>query len=332
MMRKFFVILLTLMLVGCASNTKETKYHRSMGVGFTEDQALQNAFIKAIEYEVGVLILAEKESKNLELIKNDIMAYSSGYVEDYKIVSSKKLNDTYFITVDVLVSNSKIKNRILGRSNTDNKFEGNKHSNQYKSYFGQRVSSDKLLDLVFNDFPNKAFIINQKQYSIVYDNQRQAIVKIPFDFRWNHNYLEAVNEMLENIEDVSNIYTAHQGYVITILKKPNEMFGTQRRYRFNDMVSIRRLNVHLHNKEPIIKITAFDKNRTVIHKSCMNPKFFLNDRVGHELYRINNNHTTLFGNIDINNGTIILTFSYDLIDVLKKIYNIELTVVSPNNC
>lgn len=330
MFRTISVILL-IFLVGCATSQK-SNYKRFIGEGLSESEALQTAFIKAIEYEVGVLILSERESTNLNLIKNDIFAYSSGYVDDFKIVSKNKIGNRIYVTADISISDSKIKNRILGKPSSDKNFDGEKHNLQYKSYLNQRQNSDKLLDIVLNDFPKKAFNINQKSYSISYNSQRQAVLQIPFDFAWNHNYLAAVNDMLDSIKDVSGMFGDHQGYVITILKKPDEYFGTQRRYLFNDMSSIRRLNIHILEKEPMIKIIGYDLDKKVIHQSCISPKYYLNDRVGHEFYKINRDHTVLFGNIDIKNGAILLTFSNESLYILKKIYSIELSVVSKNNC
>ena len=47
---------------------------------------MQNAFSEAIEQTVGVLVDAETVVKNDQLIRDEILTYSRGYVEKYEIV------------------------------------------------------------------------------------------------------------------------------------------------------------------------------------------------------------------------------------------------------
>jgi len=328
MRRLFFVVCLFIM--GCATNGN-TSYIRVAGTGTNENAALQAAFVLAIEQQTGTLILSERESQNLKLLKNDIFAYSSGYVDDFKIVSTIKNDNSVTVIVDVVVSESKIKNRILGNSKSNKEFDGNKHGIQYTSYLNQRDKADKLMDQVFEKFPDRAFNVYHNSYTIELDSNRNAIVKIPFKFSWNHNFLIAVDEMLRNIEDVPNFYNDHNGYVIVIVKKPNELIGTQKRYRFNDMASIRKLNILIENNQPMIKIKMLSRNKTALHEGCISPKYFLNSRNGDKFYNIRSNDTTLIGNTDIS-GIMNLTIPPNLNSMLNNITTIELSVVSENKC
>lgn len=319
-----------LFILGCATTDKH-RYTTVSGTGIDENAALQAAFSKAIEQETGTLILSERESQNLKLLKNDILAYSSGYVDDFKIVSSTKNYNSVTVVVDVKVSESKIKNRILTSSSRPKDFDGKKHNQQYGSYLNQRQQSDMLMDQVFQQFPEKAFNINYNSYTIELDSERNAIIKVPFKFSWNHNFLIAVDELFSNIEDVKHMWDDHKGYVIVITRRPGELFGTQNRYRFNDMASIRRLNIILENREPMIRVRALTADKKVVHTGCMTPLYFVNSRNGDKFYRIRASDTTLIGNLDAV-GTILVTIPSQLGSVLNSISNVELSVVSKNKC
>lgn len=323
------LIVACLFILGCA--TTNNNYLRFSGSGIDENSALQDAFRKAIEQETGTLILSERESQNYKLIKNDIMAYSSGYVDDFKIISSTKNSNSVNVVVDVKVSESKIKNRILSATTTSQSFDGNKHNHQYSSYLNQRVQSDKLMDQVFQQFPDKAFNISYKSYSIELDSDRNAIIKIPFKFSWNHNFLIAVEEMLNNISDVKHMWEDHKGYVIVITRRPGETFGTQNRYRFNDMSSIRRLNILLENNDPMIQVRALTVDKKVVHTGCVSPLYFVNSRNGQVFYNIRSVDTTLIGNLDAI-GTIHVTIPSNLNYMLNNISSIELRPVAKYKC
>lgn len=328
-MRGFFFVV-CLFIVGCATNGN-TSFVRVTGTGINENAALQAAFVLAIEQETGTLILSERESQNLRLIKNDILSYSSGYVDNFKIISTIKNHNSVTVVVDVVVSESKIKNRILGHSKSNKDFDGQKHGVQYNSYLNQRDKSDKLMDQVFENFPDRAFNVHHNSYKIELDSNRNAIIKIPFKFSWNHNFLTAVDEMLRNIEDVPNFYSDHKGFVIVIVKKPGELIGTQNRYRFNDMNSIRKLNILIENNQPMIKVKMLSRNRMTLHERCVSPRHFLNSRNDDKFYNIRSNDTSLIGNMDVT-GVIHLTVPPNLNSMLNNITMVELAVVSENKC
>lgn len=320
-----------LLFAGCATTNNTTSYVRVTGTGATETLALQEAFKKAVEDKTGVLVLSERETMSLKLVKNDILAYSSGYVDNFKIISADTFGNKVYLTVDVWVSDSKIKNRILAESKSIKDFDGPKHSVQYGTYLNSRESGDKILNQILSDYPVRAFNVTQSPYKIELDSDRNAIVKVPFKFVWNYNYMESLNDALKRIQDVSSFASPHQGYIITIVKKPGEYFGTQNRYYFNDMTVLRRINTVLDGVTPMIKIRALTRDRKPIIESCVNPKNFLNGRNGEKFVDIKSNNTFLVGNTQAV-GTILLTIPPHLNHLFSNMHHVELEVVSHYKC
>ena len=56
------------------------------GEGPTLQIALNNAFKVAIDNEVGVILDTERHLQNGEIVHNQILSYSAGYITSYKIV------------------------------------------------------------------------------------------------------------------------------------------------------------------------------------------------------------------------------------------------------
>jgi hypothetical protein len=58
------------------------------GAGETPDAARQNAFSAAIEQVVGALVDAETIVKNDQVVRDQVLTYSRGYVEEFDVVAS----------------------------------------------------------------------------------------------------------------------------------------------------------------------------------------------------------------------------------------------------
>ena len=138
-----------LVLASCASTDKHG-YIRVSETGSTFEQAKQNAFVKAVEIAVGTVMVSERETHNRQL-KNEVLAYSSGFVDDYKIVSSDTFGNVTHITIDVKVAEQKLANRILAKGKSNVEIDGLKHSMQYDGYIEVKQKGDQLLSMILRD-------------------------------------------------------------------------------------------------------------------------------------------------------------------------------------
>ncbi len=97
----------------------------------TPAQAREEGFRLAVRQAVGALVVAETEVKNQQLVRNDIIQYSSGYVQDFKILSESQVGSMSRVVMDVWVSDSKIANRLLNVSKDDGSIDGEKSAVQF---------------------------------------------------------------------------------------------------------------------------------------------------------------------------------------------------------
>ena len=74
------------------------------GDGADADKALQNAFSQAIEQAVGVLVDAETVVKNDQLIRDEVLTYSRGYVEKYEVVKRWQEDGLHRATIQAVVA------------------------------------------------------------------------------------------------------------------------------------------------------------------------------------------------------------------------------------
>ena len=78
------------------------------GVGTDPDKAVQNAFSQAIEQTVGVLVDAETVVKNDQLIRDEVLTYSRGYVEKYEVVKRWQEANLHHATIRAIVARDKL--------------------------------------------------------------------------------------------------------------------------------------------------------------------------------------------------------------------------------
>jgi hypothetical protein len=82
------------------------------GIGIDADKALENAFSRAIEQTVGVLVDAETLVSNDELVRETILTFSRGYVEKYEITKTWEQDSLHHVRIQALVAVSKLAEKL----------------------------------------------------------------------------------------------------------------------------------------------------------------------------------------------------------------------------
>lgn len=80
------------------------------GTGTTKDEAINNGLREAVEMYAGALVYGVTDIENYQLQKDQIVATTFGYIKGYRIIKTSKMDDLILVTMDVNVSQDKIKN------------------------------------------------------------------------------------------------------------------------------------------------------------------------------------------------------------------------------
>jgi hypothetical protein len=102
------------------------------GVGTDSDKAVQNAFSQAIEQTVGLLVDAETVVKNDQLIRDEILTYSRGYVEKYEIVSRWQESGLHHAKIQAVVARDKLVAKLKGIKIATREVSGELPSRQFQ--------------------------------------------------------------------------------------------------------------------------------------------------------------------------------------------------------
>lgn len=326
-----WLVLVCLILSGCASTSK-SNYIRTTGTGNTFEEAKQVAFRDAIEYQIGTLVLSERESTKYDLIKNQILVHSAGYVDDYKVISTDRGPNQVTVTVDVLVAQSKITNQIISSSKSAINVDGQRHEAQYTTLMHERNQGDRILDNVLKGYPMKAYTIKQFPYKVSIDNYRNMVLNVPYELSWNYEYIVSLRETLNVLEDGSNgLLKNSPGNVTIMVKNPKDIvIGERSTHRFNDMSRVYKIqNGMTGNNEFRIKMTINDYGKNTLVNQCWAPSAVS----GHgSFYSIgSSNDIKFYGNHkEKNNINVVLPSN--LMSILNRANSVELAVVAVSDC
>ncbi len=181
------------------------------------DQAKESGFKLAIQEALGTFIITEKVIKFDEVTRNEIITYSGGYIQDFKIIKENKDVLSTTLLMDVWVSESKIANRLLNTSTNKSELDGRKIEVQLSTIVKDKEDAFKLLDIILQDFPSKAFELDIKITNFQTLRKGTSIIEVPIEIQWSQKYLDSLKEALIVLRDGNELrfqsnLTYHKNY------------------------------------------------------------------------------------------------------------------------
>ncbi|QWD94569.1 hypothetical protein C2759_10450 [Polynucleobacter sp. MG-Unter2-18] len=239
-------------------DSQKAYYVQVESTAATPAQARAEGFKLAVGQAVGTLVVAESEVKNQQLVRNEIIQYSSGYIQDFKILGETHVGSMTRVVMDVWVTESKIADRLLNVSKADGAVDGEKSAAQYRSNLNQMQSGDRLLELILNDFPSKSFDIKAGK-SIVTMPARSIQIQIPINISWNKEYISSLTEVLDKVRQgrTANYYGGPNW--AAVIRYKNKSDWSMSTASFRDTIKLELIESNLIKSEPLIKLIIKDE-------------------------------------------------------------------------
>jgi hypothetical protein len=335
---KLLLLFVVSLLTACAHTTQGEPPLRVVGKGVTYEAAKQSAFRDAIELKVGSMVLSERETANFIQTRNEILVYSAGFVDDYKIINRVDGAGTVYITMDVWVSSNKLSNRLLSTNNSIQSFDAARHLAQTTTIQREREQSGKMLREVMNDYPKRAFKLQQLPYKLSVTMDNKTRLSVGYKLSYDYNWLQSVNAAMLKFSDGTNVLNNvlngainKSAEAVIISKSPNAIImGEKRHYMFtnvNNFLIFR--DSFFYENELRISMKFYDSNHRIVHHTCWLPWFMGNRSNTGNFYRfIGENKFAVFGN-SYEDASIDVIVNKDL---LKMMRHIELSVSSVKEC
>ena len=171
------------------------------GEGFTLEEAKQQARVLAIETVAGIIIDTERVVSNRELLVNQVLTYSAGYIVKEELLEHYPLGELQFVKLDITVASSKLKNFILSQTEGTSNFDGNSVKLQIESYNKQLTDLDALFDNTLKYHPQQSINTKIIDYQIHENGAREFYLSITYQHSWNQDYLNALEELMNLTDD-----------------------------------------------------------------------------------------------------------------------------------
>lgn len=160
----------------------------------TFEQAKQQAFRLASEQVAGTVVLSESELRNSRLTRDEVITYSSGIVDEYKIVDRSDGPNFVKLTVDVWIAENAMAQRVLAKSATEQGIDGAALGTRVASILEERRRGDNIFRAIINDIPRRSFKVKNGVPVIKMDNARDTWAIVDWEVEWDDRFFRAFYE------------------------------------------------------------------------------------------------------------------------------------------
>ena len=303
-------------------------YVEVVGEGDTLGQARQQGFRLAVEHLAGTVVASETEVRSDRVKRDEIITYSSGYVDKFETISQQESDNRVQIKMKVWVKPNKLADRLLNKSETAGTVDGGRISTQLQSIQQERKSGDKLLKSVLADFPKRAFNVVLDSTKVLFDTNRRGQLEVAFYLSWNQLYLNSIAEAITAINhhpECGRFCRTTPSRVEVI--QPG--FSTNTFGWFDDNYAANLIEKEMVNSRPQIRLSILDTAGNEQVKQCLIAKELdYSAQAGFYYVKLDYNSVAINGQANKRYYTFI-----DLSSVqASKLDKVEVSIVRGSDC
>lgn len=170
---------------------KKVYYIRVQSQAGDFELAKKQAFRQASEQVAGTVVLSETELRNSRMTRDEIITYSSGLIDEYKIIDRYDGSNYVKLTVDIWVTESVMAQRLLAKSATEQGIDGAALSTRVTSILEEQQRGDTIFRAILRDYPDRAFRVKSSTPKIEMGRYRNTIINIEWEVNWDKRYFDA---------------------------------------------------------------------------------------------------------------------------------------------
>lgn len=174
------------------------------GVGLTPEDALKDAFRAAVRQVVGEVVDAETLVKNDEIVRDQILTYSDGFVPQHTKLSEKSEGGLFRITIRAVVERRKMEVRLRAANVSLRNVDGQSLFGNIVSQLENEKDAAALLKAALEGFPKNCLEIRVVGVPlIVHKDEQKAtlrfVVELKPDLPAYKSFAERLKKTLQSI-------------------------------------------------------------------------------------------------------------------------------------
>lgn len=206
------------------------------------EKAKKQAFRLASEQVAGTVVLSESELRNSKLTRDEIITYSSGLIDEYRIVDRVDGPGYVKLVMEVWVAESVMAQRLLAKSATERGVDGLDLSTRAESILDEARRGDAVFGAIMRDFPARAFQVRAATPAVFMDAYRNTHVSVDVKIEWDRRFVNA-------FEDAAR----KTGRAPCRLGCPDPRFFIQG-FEFNDVQKLNTIDQHIKATNSVVMI------------------------------------------------------------------------------
>lgn len=276
--------------------------------------AKKQAFRLASEQVAGTVVLSESEARNSELTRDETITYSSGLIDEYKIINRIDGPGYVKLTVDVWITESVMAQRLLAKSASEQRINGPDLSTRAESILEEGSRGDAVLRAVLRDFPQRAFVVKTTAPQIQMDHYRNTRIVIQWELTWDRRYFDAFADAAKQ--------TGRKPCVLWGCSAGQKFFIQGR--EFDDATKLLIARDHIHGSNATVMVEIRDIHGRPVSRSCSNLGNL------HPLFVVGHSHIALNVKDSIRGQSVVNAGQNT--NVMASLENVHVEVVTNLQC
>lgn len=197
----FLIVLLLCSSVVFAEEPEKIEKVIVIGMGADASQARQDAIHNAVEQVVGTYVSSDTMVQNSELIKDEILTYSGGFVKESRVISQKRVDDLIEVQLEALVVATKLKRKIQALNIAVKKVDGGSLFGEAFSKAEAGKAGTEQLKKILSKYPQAAYLveIGKPEIQSINHSNNKAKIKLNIKINFDNTYIEELQSVLKTI-------------------------------------------------------------------------------------------------------------------------------------
>lgn len=196
------VLLISISTIGYTEESEKVEKIVITGIGVDIDKAKQNAIRNAVEQVIGSYVVSDTIVKNSQLLKDEILSYSGGYLKEMKIISQGRNEDGLFtVQIEAVVISTKLKRKLESLNIATKKIEGESLFGEAVSKINEQKDASSLLKETLSKFPQAAYetTFGKPEIKTINSTKNTAEVIIPLTIRWDAKFIAELKDIISKV-------------------------------------------------------------------------------------------------------------------------------------
>jgi len=184
-----------------AEVAEQTQKVLSSGFGISIDKAKENAIRNAVEQVIGSYVTSDSLVTNNQLVKDEILFYSGGYVKEMKVVSQENKDGSFTVQIEATVISIKLKRKLESLNIATKKVEGESLFGEASSKISEQNNASELLARTLAKYPQAAYVfeVGKPEVKSTDTSKNTAEIRIPLTIRWDNAFINELKDVVSRI-------------------------------------------------------------------------------------------------------------------------------------